>query len=73
MPLDPEQREKVQRYFRLNGVVPDCPYCGTAGWEPGEIIASTAVDGSGNTAMVQFVCNNCGHVALFDAARMGLV
>lgn len=73
MPLDPTQKEKVRRHFRLNEVVPDCPYCGTGGWEPGEIIAGAAVDGRGSVPMVQFVCNNCGHVALFDAKRVGVI
>ena len=78
MPLGPEQREKAQRFFRFNGVVADCPYCGTRGWEAGEIVSSTVVisrnvraEGT-NVAMVQFVCDNCGHVTLFDAERLGL-
>ncbi len=80
MPLGPEQIEKTRGFFRTNGVVPDCPYCGTGGWEAGEIISCAVADDQGaagsegaSVAMVQFVCDNCGHVALFDASRIGLV
>jgi hypothetical protein len=78
MPLSEEQKEKANHYFRLNGVVPDCPYCSVHGWEGVEIISATAIDKQGNARteavpMVQFVCNNCGHITLFDARRMGLL
>lgn len=36
MPLSAEQMEKANRFFRLNGVIPDCPYCSMHGWEGGE-------------------------------------
>jgi len=80
MPLSDEQMEKARRFFRLNGVVPDCPYCSTHGWEGGEIVSTPVVDERGNTQpenvtvpMVQFLCNNCGHITLFDARRLGLL
>jgi hypothetical protein len=68
----------VNNYFRLNGVVPDCPYCSTHGWEVGEIISAPVIDEHGNArsdavALVQFSCSNCGHISLFDARRMGLL
>ena len=78
MPLNEEQMDKANQYFRLNGVVPDCPYCSVRGWDGGEIISAAAVDEQGNARteavpMVQFVCNNCGHITLFDARRIGLL
>jgi hypothetical protein len=78
MPLSPEQMEKANRFFSLNGVVPDCPYCSTHGWEGGEIISATVVDEQSNATseavpMAQFSCRNCGHISLFDARRLGLV
>ena len=78
MPLSNEQMEKANQYFRLNGVVPDCPYCSTHGWEGGEIISATVLDDQGNTRpdtvpMAQFSCRNCGHISLFDARRIGLL
>ena len=78
MPPSEDQMEKANQYFRLNGVVPDCPYCSTRGWEGVEIISSKVIDEQGNARsesvpMAQFVCNNCGHVTLFDAGRMGLL
>jgi hypothetical protein len=78
MPLSDEQMEKANRYFRLNGVVADCPYCSTHGWDSGEIISATVVDGQGNASseavpMAQFICRNCGHITLFDARRLGLL
>ena len=81
MPLSDEQMENANRYFRLNGLVPDCPYCSVHGWDGGEIISAAVVDEQGNArpvenatvTMVQFVCNNCGHITLFDARRMGLL
>lgn len=72
MPLNPEQEEKVRDFFRLNGVVPDCPYCGTGGWTAGDTV-DLKTEQEGRTArMVGFACDNCGHVAMFDAERMGL-
>jgi hypothetical protein len=80
MPLSPEQMEKANRFFRSNGVVPECPYCSMHGWDGGEIVSATVVDERGNprpeaatVAMVQFFCNNCGHTTLFDARRLGLL
>jgi hypothetical protein len=78
MPLSDEQMEKANRYFSLNGVVPDCPYCSMHGWVGGEIISSTVLDEQGNARpesvpMAQFSCENCGHITLFDARRMGLL
>jgi hypothetical protein len=78
MPLSNEQMEKANQYFRLNGVVPDCPYCSMRGWGSGDIISATVVDEQGNqrpepVLMAQFSCRNCGHIALFDARRLGLL
>jgi hypothetical protein len=78
MPLSEEQMEKANRYFSLNGVTPDCPYCSTHGWDGGEIISSTVLDDRGSArpesvAMAQFSCRNCGHITLFDARRLGLL
>jgi hypothetical protein len=78
MALSEEQLHRAQQYFNVNGVVADCPYCSTHGWEGGEIISAAVVDergeagGSEVVAMVQFTCRNCGHITLFDARRMGL-
>ena len=78
MPLNDKQMEKVRQYFRLNGVVPDCPYCSMHGWDGGEIISAAVVDERGNMLpetepMAQFRCSNCGHISLFDARRLGLL
>ncbi len=81
MPLSDEQMEEARRYFLRSGVVPDCPYCSMHGWAGGEIISvPTGFDGSGTGSeepatvpMVQFVCNNCGHITLFDARRLGFI
>ena len=80
MALSQQQKEKARNFFRLNGVVPDCSYCGHRGWEARKLISYEVLDDQGNALphsrnapMVQFVCNNCGHVALFDAERLGLV
>ena len=48
MPLSEDQMEKANQYFRLNGVVPDCPYCSMHGCEGGEIVSATVVDEQGN-------------------------
>jgi hypothetical protein len=80
MALSHEQKEKARQFFRLNGVADDCPYCGQRGWEPNEIVSSEVLDDRENTlphsrnaSMVQFICHNCAHVALFDAVRLGLI
>jgi hypothetical protein len=78
MPLSEEQMKKARQFFRLNGVVPDCPYCSTTGWDGGEIVSPAVVDERGEAQpgaapMAQFICRNCGHVTLFDARRLGLL
>ena len=78
MSLSEEQMEKARQFFRLNGVVPDCPYCSTTGWDGGEIVSAAVVDERGEAQpgaapMAQFICRNCGHVTLFDARRLGLL
>jgi hypothetical protein len=80
LPLRKEQTEIARRFFRSNGVVADCPYCATSGWEARELVSAETVGERGNpragstgALMVPFVCDNCGHVALFDAGRLGLI
>ena len=78
MPLNEEQMDKANQYFRLNGVVPDCPYCSMHGWDGGEIISASVLDEQGNArpesvTMVRFLCRNCGYVSLFDAQRLDLL
>jgi hypothetical protein len=78
MPLNDEEMEKANQYFELNGVVPDCPYCSMHGWESGELISTTVVDEQGSAQpeallMAKFTCDNCGHISLFDARRLGLL
>lgn len=80
MPLDDGQLEQLRLSFRSNMVVPDCPYCAGYGWSAREIVAVPVVDDRGNpgpegtsVALVQIVCNNCGHVTLFDAKSVGLL
>jgi hypothetical protein len=48
MPLSDQQMKKANRFFRLNGVVPDCPYCSMHGWDVGEVVSATVVDERGN-------------------------
>ena len=80
MPLSGEQLEQVKRFFRDNMVVPDCPYCSGYGWKAGEMVSAAVVDERGNArpegtsvAMVQVICDNCGHGTLFDARHLGLI
>lgn len=78
MALSEEQVQRAYQYFNVNGVVSDCPYCSTRGWDGGEIISAAVVDERGEARseavyMVQFSCRNCGHITLFDARRMGLL
>jgi hypothetical protein len=79
MPVSDQQMEKVNRFFELNGVVPDCPYCSMHGWEGGEIVSAAVVDERGSVRpeaatvpMAQFFCRNCRHITLFDARCLGL-
>jgi hypothetical protein len=79
MPLSDEQMEKARQFFRLNGVVLDCPNCSMHGWDVGEVVSAAVVDDRGSVRpetwsvpMAQFSCRNCGHITLFDAKRIGL-
>jgi hypothetical protein len=81
MPLNNDQMNKVRAHFRLNGVVLNCVYCGVVhGWKGVEMVSAPVVDERGRAhpeiatvPMVQFSCNNCGHITLFDAKPIGLL
>lgn len=47
MALSEEQVQRAHQYFNVNGVVSDCPYCSTRGWDGGEIISAAVVDERG--------------------------
>jgi predicted RNA-binding Zn-ribbon protein involved in translation (DUF1610 family) len=73
MPLTREQAYKLQQWLNSRGVNLDCPMCGSAQWETGEIVSGTSIDDTRNAVpMVQVVCVNCGHVMLFAALPIGL-
>ncbi len=73
MPLTNEQAHKLQQWLNSRGVNLNCPMCGSAQWETGEIISGRSVIDPGNSVpMVQVVCGNCGYVMLFAAVPMGL-
>jgi len=74
MPLTNEQANKLQQWLNSRGVNLNCPMCGSAQWETGEIISGTSVDDSSNAvSMVQVLCGNCGYVMLFAAIPIELV
>jgi predicted nucleic-acid-binding Zn-ribbon protein len=73
MPLTREQAYKLQQWLNSRGVNLDCPMCGSAQWETGEIVSGTSIDDTRNALpMVQVVCVNCGYVMLFAALPIGL-
>ncbi len=73
MPLTREQAYKLQQWLNSRGVNLNCPMCGSAQWETGEIVSGTSIDDTRNAVpMVQVVCVNCGHVMLFAALPIGL-
>ncbi len=74
MPLTREQAYKLQQWLNSRGVNLNCPMCGSAQWETGEIVSGVNVNDQRNTLpMVQVVCGNCGYVMLFSAMPIGLV
>lgn len=56
MPLTPEQKLKVQAWFKSKKVIHTCPSCGLAEWGFGDII---------NGNMIQTGCMNCGYIRLY--------
>ena len=73
MPLTREQAYKLQQWLNSRGVNLDCPMCGSAQWETGEIVSGTSIEDTRNAVpMVQVVCVNCGYVMLFAALPIGL-
>ncbi len=73
MPLTREQAYKLQQWLNSRGVNLDCPMCGSAQWETGEIVSGTSIDDKRVAVpMVQVVCVNCGYVMLFAALPIGL-
>ena len=77
MPLSDPQQQRLENWIRTKAVV-QCPACGDSKWrfaeaayvrallEPGEVDLTEA------GGVVKLPCDNCGYVALFDAATVGI-
>lgn len=72
MKLSSEQELVFSDWLRQKMEHHACTLCQANKWKIGEVISdheSSVVnlfDPSGNSAMVQLICKNCGHVLLFD-------
>lgn len=72
MPMNREHKKRL--FFYSN--VKKCAACGSGKLDAGEVIETsirrtTLSDPGGRTAyMAQLCCEACGHIMLFDAAKM---
>lgn len=78
--LDDAQRQILLDWWQKKDIRIQCESCGHRKWSIGDIIAGFSIDGAGNTRMggdmipmVQVLCENCGHVRLYSAVKIGLV
>jgi RNase P subunit RPR2 len=58
-------RQKIEHHM--------CQLCQSPHWRIGELISSSDHNDPGeqsSSPMVQLICQNCGHVVLFDASRI---
>ena len=61
MPLTNEEAYKLQQWLNSRGVDLNCPMCGSAQWETGEIMSGTSVDDPGNVVpMVKYSVGTVG-------------
>ena len=79
MPLNDDQKQKLQEWITSKGVSSRCPACGSNSWSPGDVIAppvqtepGTTTIGGATIPMVQLICSSCAHVLLFAAVPIGL-
>jgi predicted nucleic-acid-binding Zn-ribbon protein len=74
MPLNHEQSHRLEQWLNSRGISFNCPMCGSAQWETGEIVSGVNVSGHGDVVlMVQVICSKCGYVMFFAAMPIGLV
>jgi len=79
VPLTPDQMDQVQDWMEEKDIDTTCPACGNTSWVTSEIIAPRvrervrAPEEGLQLPMVHVMCDNCGYVRLFSAAKMGVL
>lgn len=79
MPLTPDQMDQVQACMEEKDIATTCPAYGNTSRVAGEIIAPRvrervrAPEEGLQVPMVHMICDNCGYVRLFPAAKMGVL
>lgn len=72
MKLTTDQEQLVADWVRQKIENQSCSLCSATHWKVGELLHSTETlavdefDAVSNHGMVQLICQNCGHVLLFD-------
>ena len=67
MPLDPQQRQLVQNWFRAKCRLLGCPCCAGVQYDVTDVSSGPPVP------MVGLVCTDCGTLRLFSAVAIGLL
>ena len=79
MPLTPDQMDQVQAWMEEKDIDTTCPACGSTIWVTSEIIAPRVRERARppeeglQVPMVPVMCDNCGYVRLFLAAKMDVL
>lgn len=77
MPLNTAQQRVLEEWMREKAIVA-CPCCGKDRWRIADAAYVRALLEEGNEdlteggGVVKVPCDNCGHLALFDAETLGI-
>ena len=78
MPLSEQDVSKVNAWFQMHGVRPECPQCASLNQSLESHLSlvpsyspRTGRRGAG-VPILSVICNDCAHISLFAAVPMGL-
>ncbi len=78
MPMNEQQKAKMETWLCPIGFKGTCASCGASSWAVGDLIASQLIDdhnvgiGHPSISMAQLICDKYSHAMLFAAAPIGL-
>lgn len=81
--LTSEDHSKIHEWFttKTGGKLSRCPMCGAAEWAVIDLMGELRVatrdfiigPDSQNLPLISLICKQCGHMAFFNAAYLGIV
>jgi len=66
-----KQKDIMMAYFNRMGIDTSCAICGSEDWFIGRTGPEFEVKGFRKVMPVEFICNFCGRIALYDAHVIG--